>query len=129
MIFDSRNSQSGFTLLELLIAIVILAFISLAIFQATTNSFRLRDLLLVEGDFYNEIRLSMDVLERDLTLIYSPKMMIPPKDSATPNNPQSPNQNPFQNPGQPGVVPEQADVPVTSEFWRGLADPTGVRHS
>ena len=52
-------SQKGFTLLEVLISIVIMAFISLGIYQATTESYKLREELVSDSDFYNEIRLTM----------------------------------------------------------------------
>jgi hypothetical protein len=57
----------------------ILVFISFAIFQATTETYKLRDSLSREGNFYNEIRLSMSIVSRDIALIYSPTILVPPK--------------------------------------------------
>src|SRR5215213_6023098 len=71
--------QAGFTLLEVLISISILVFISFGIYQATTNTFRLRDVLMNEGDFYNGIRMASSVVQRDVALIYSPALILPPK--------------------------------------------------
>ena len=56
---------------------VIMAFISLGIIQATTETFKLRDVLSVEGDFYNAIRLATDIIRRDTVNLYSPEMLIP----------------------------------------------------
>src|ERR1700746_219262 len=85
---NSRNKlktdETGFTLIEVLIAIVILAFISLGLYNAITETYRVRETLSTEGDFYNGIRLSMNVLQRDVTLIYSPINLLPsPSPSAS----------------------------------------------
>src|SRR3954471_16711499 len=85
----NRNT-SGFTLLEVLISIFLLVVISLAIYNATTESYRLRDSLANEGDFYNGIRLSMSVLERDIALVYSPTIMIPEDTGKKPGTPTNP---------------------------------------
>jgi prepilin-type N-terminal cleavage/methylation domain-containing protein len=69
------NTTAGFTLIEVLISIVILTFISLGIYQSTTETFHLREILSNEGDFYNSIRLSMNIMQRDISMIYSPTLM------------------------------------------------------
>ena len=71
------SDASGFTLIEVLIAMVLLTVISLAIFQATTTTYHLRDTLLHEGDFHNGIRLAVGILERDFSQLYTPALMIP----------------------------------------------------
>lgn len=74
---SSRSpNNAGFTLLEVLISIVLLVVISLAIFQSTTQTYRLRDVLMNEGDFHNSIRLSMGILERDIAAMYTPTLML-----------------------------------------------------
>ena len=73
----SRRHAGGFTLIEVLIAIVILAFISLGLYNAITETYRVRETLSTEGDFHNGIRLSMNILQRDLTLLYSPIGLLP----------------------------------------------------
>ncbi len=116
--------QLGFTLIEVLISMTILAFISLGIYQATVQTFRLRDSLNNEGDFFNAIRLSMSILERDLALIYTPVSLVPrrPTPGAT-SAPAALNFNPngpsFQNP----------DLARASEFWGAAIDATGLRPS
>lgn len=66
------SGPPGFTLLEVLIAMAIMVFIALAIFNATTETFKLRDSLSTEGNFYNGIRMATTVMWRDISLIYSP---------------------------------------------------------
>src|SRR3954470_4695672 len=87
-----NNSEAGFTLLEVLISMVILMFIGIAISQMTTKTFELRDVLSNEGDFYNGIRLSMQIIQRDVALMYSPVLILPdyPKQPTTPGQPGSP---------------------------------------
>jgi len=79
-----KNSHSGFTLLEVLIAMSVLVFISYAIYQATVETYKLRDSLSTEGNFYNGIRMSTSILQRDISMIYSPLISMPDK-PATPN--------------------------------------------
>ena len=47
-----RLRDEGFTLVEVMIAIVLLVMISVAIYQATTQTFRYRAKIINEGDFY-----------------------------------------------------------------------------
>ena len=64
--------QAGFTLLEVMIATMILAVISLSVYQATTQTYRVRERLVQDGDFYNGIRLAMNVLDTDIMSLFSP---------------------------------------------------------
>ncbi len=59
-------------MLELLIAMLILTFISIGIYQATTRTFELRTTLMGRGEFYNEVRLGVGIVERDLTQVFTP---------------------------------------------------------
>src|SRR4051812_5370193 len=81
----------GFTLIEVLIAMFILGCISLGIYQAMTGTFKLRDSLMAEGEFYNNIRMAMSLMDRDVSVMYSPTIMLD-----TPNPSASP------SPGAPG---------------------------
>ncbi|MCM2278701.1 MAG: prepilin-type N-terminal cleavage/methylation domain-containing protein [Oligoflexia bacterium] len=122
-----RNKR-GFTLLEVLIAMAILVFISLGIYQATVETYRLRDILSNEGDFYNQIRLSMDILQRDVAAMYSPSLMAP-----------APAASPSPGPGAGGYSgtatdPDlqsllSGDLGQTSEFWHAATDKSGLRAS
>ncbi|RYZ66425.1 MAG: prepilin-type N-terminal cleavage/methylation domain-containing protein, partial [Proteobacteria bacterium] len=126
------KSPKGFTLLEVLISITILIFISMAIYQAMTQTFRMRDVLIREGDFSNGIRLSMAIMERDLNMLFSPVAYIPPAKPANPNQGQNPN-----FPGAFGQGPQQttaeletaAEMQRLTEFWLPTKVKTGVRLS
>src|SRR3954467_2214180 len=88
---SKRRAPAGFTLLEVLIVMAILAFISLGIYRATTETFRLRDSIAAEGDFYNNIRLAMTLLNRDVATMYSPTILLnTPSPSASPGAPGAP---------------------------------------
>jgi prepilin-type N-terminal cleavage/methylation domain-containing protein len=139
------DSQAGFTLIEVIISLVILTFISLGIYQATTQTFKLRESLSVEGDFYNGIRLSMDILQRDLALVSNPMLMLPPKKTGGAAGDPSGNgfvpngQNPnAQNPANPSEAPfdaketaafNAAGVMNESQYWGPVGDKTGLRPS
>lgn len=73
-----NNPETGFTLLEVLISMVILAFISLAIYQLTTSSFSLRERLHTEGDFTAGIRVTLGIFERDVINCFSPQIRLAP---------------------------------------------------
>lgn len=124
MSFSSRSDHPpGFTLLEILIAMSILAFISLGIYQATTQTFKLRDVLSVEGDFYNEIRMAMGVMQRDVEQIYSPTLLMP-KPGASPSAELPPPPNAQELDAM--MSPEMNQV---TDFWGAALDKTGIRPS
>jgi len=51
-----RQRQAAFTLIELMIALTILAAISLGIYDITAGTFEKRERIEAEGDFYNSLR-------------------------------------------------------------------------
>lgn len=71
------QNNSGMTLLEVLIAIVLLMIISAYTSRKVIDSQRLSVVLRDEGDFYNGVRLAMGVIDRDIALIYSPTLANP----------------------------------------------------
>ncbi|HEY8279045.1 MAG TPA: type II secretion system protein GspJ [Bdellovibrionota bacterium] len=68
----SPAPQRGFTLIEVLIAVTLLAFLSIGIFQATSRSFDLNFRLGNESTEATTILLSLQSIESDLAQIYSP---------------------------------------------------------
>jgi prepilin-type N-terminal cleavage/methylation domain-containing protein len=117
----------GFTLLEVLISMFLLVVISFATYQATTETFKLRDVLSTEGEFYNSIRLAVSILQRDLENAYSPVVL-------------RPEQRPRALPGQEGQVQqleELQQVPppgfglnreiMQSDFFSSEIDKYGIR--
>lgn len=110
---SSQRNASGFTLIEVLIAVTLLVFISFAIYRTVTQTFLLRSVLMEEGDFLNSIRLSMNLMERDLSNTLFPEMMsLPiPKASNIPNG------------GDQGQYGASSDSPG-SKYWGGLIYPT-----
>lgn len=116
----------GFTLIEVMISIIILAFISLGIYQATTEAYHLRDVLSTEGEFYNGIRLATDILGRDIAAMYSPALMQAP--APTPSNqPVNQYQPPVVDPEMAAVL--QTDAGRTTQFWLPAIEKTGLRPS
>ena len=133
-------TAAGFTLIEVLISLAILAFISLSIYQGTTQTFRMRDVVIQEGDFYNGIRLSMSILERDLNLLFSPISFVPAPSKKPPGGqPGAPGAGGFANRGQPGTEGpdldpnsqefQNSDLARTTDFWLGATNKAGVKLS
>lgn len=88
--------MSGFTIIELMIAMTILAFISMGIYSATTETYRRRDQTEQEGDFYNSIRVALDVMGRDISAMYTPQGEALPGDLGKAPPPEQPGQAPGQ---------------------------------
>ena len=117
-----KDRTEGFTLIEVMIALVILMVISLSIYQAITGTYRLRESLTAEGDFHNSVRLAMGLIERDFSQLYSPIVMMPEKPEKKTET---------QVPGQ-----EMSGEDLLknlnlerSEFWGDPLDTTGIRPS
>lgn len=117
-----RRREAGFTLLEVLIAMAVLVFISFGIYQATTETYRLRDILTHEGDFYNGIRLAMDILRRDVSLIYSPTLIAPPKKESSSGLPDAADARDM-------AALMSTELGVTSNYWLPAIDKSGIRPS
>lgn len=115
----AQSDVTGFTLIEVLISMTILVFISFAIFQATTETYKLRDVLSQEGDFYNGIRLSTGIIQRDIAMLYSPTISVP-YSKPDPHAPPDPRQM---------QVIMSDDLGQTSLFWLAAIDSSGLRPS
>jgi len=74
--------EKGFTLIEVMIAILLLALMSIAVYQVTTRSFSLNAQLGQESTDYISIVLSLQNVETDLSQIYTPPIdpALPAKD-------------------------------------------------
>jgi prepilin-type N-terminal cleavage/methylation domain-containing protein len=142
MSFSSANStrlnQNGFTLIEVLIVMAIMVFISFGIYQALTETFKLRDTLANEGDFYNTIRLSMGILQRDIEMMYTPIAMIDYNNPNLQQNvPTGANANRAQrlatqnnNPQllYQGVIGDLSnEFAQLTDYWGAAIDATGMR--
>ncbi|MBY0470822.1 hypothetical protein K2X30_06590 [bacterium] len=127
-----EGGTEGFTLIEILISIFLLVLITISISKAINSTFRLRDRLKTQGEFYNEIRLAMGILNRDLTLLYSPQMSLPP-DKKTATDPNAPPPVPGTQPAQPVDADFQAllssDDGRVNDFWGIPVDKTGLKPS
>jgi prepilin-type N-terminal cleavage/methylation domain-containing protein len=141
-----RSKNAGFTLIEVMITVAILAFISLGIFQAVTSSFKLRDELVHEADFFTGIRLAMGIMNRDVTMIYSPILLMSPQQSkSNPNDSSQSTTNPSGGSSSTSSGTSNRDTPQFDEsqiaastaadlarsftFWSAAADKSGLRPS
>lgn len=123
----SLRNSNGFTLLEVLISVLILAFISLGVYDLTVQNYRVRQIVLRNSDFYHEVRLSMGILENDLSLMFTPDSMVP---SPAPTSSPSPGQTgqSGQTTGNPFTL-DGSDDRIESEYWGRLLDRNGNRAS
>lgn len=69
-----KYGVQGFTLIEMMIALTILAFISVGVYETTSRTFEMRAKLESEGDFYNSVRGALDIVRRDIIMMYTPQL-------------------------------------------------------
>lgn len=138
-----KKSTFGFTLIEIVIAMAIMVFISYGIYRATVETFRLREGLSAESEFYHTVRIAMAIMQRDIALLYSPLMMLPPDSTSAPTktegNPSSPQTPPSQRPslGTPtSTIREKSleeiltsELGRVTEFWMPAIHKSGIRPS
>jgi general secretion pathway protein J len=114
----NSNRQTGFTLIELMIAMTILAFIAVGVYNTTAQSYKLRDSVEQDGDFYNSIRVALDVFGKDLGHLFTP---IPA------SMPGTLGQAPTQQPNlPPQATSDFAAIPAL-KFWGSPINKFGVR--
>ncbi|MFN7684315.1 MAG: type II secretion system protein GspJ [Oligoflexia bacterium] len=128
MSFRSLSRDAGFTILEVLIAMFLLVVISFAIYQATTETFKLREVLTTEGDFYNGVRLSLSVFQRDFENAYSPNALRPEPSPSTESRPGTGSTAADLFDPQAGAVTEASEL-VPSEYYANRRDRFGIRPS
>lgn len=115
-----------------MISMVLLVVISLSIYQATSSSFRLRETLQSEGDFYSGIRLAMSIMDRDIALVFSPLSILPrSNDAPVGGDPDDANLRYQQELAQREQQEKMraAGLDRESKFWGGAIDVTGIRPS
>lgn len=111
-----KRGAQGFTLIELMIAMTLLSFIALAVYQNTSQSFALRESVEQEGDFYNSLRVGLDLIGRDINHIYTPQAAALAGDLGKAANPQTMN------------ATSAPPAPATA-FWGEPINTDGVRPS
>lgn len=120
----------------------ILAFIALAVYQNTAQSFALRDKLEMDGDFYSSLRVVMDTISRDISHIYTPQASALPGKIGKSTNlnlanaaAQAAGQQPGQQQGQQNAensslfYPVVVEVGNVLEYWGEALNLQGVRNS
>ncbi len=135
----------GFTLIEVMISIVLLVMISLAIYQATTQTYRYRAKIINEGDFYAGIRLALGLMDRDISALFSPVIFnpnakAPGSDAAAGVDQAAADLN--RSAQVPGFEQKQAspdaerldgiirsDLGKVTDFWLAATDTTAIRPS
>lgn len=98
----SPSKEAGFTLLEVLVAIGLLAFLSLGIYQVTTSVWSTNSRLSAEGADSTAIILALQSVRTDLSSIYTPFL---------------------------GAIPPKPDVNLDSTFWSPPVRSDGMRRS
>jgi prepilin-type N-terminal cleavage/methylation domain-containing protein len=132
---STSRTTEGFTLIEVLIALFILALIGATTAKAVVDAARLREVLRDETEFASEFRTSVSFIERDLDQVFNPRWFL-----AADLKPL----DPYNNNGTLVAAPVAGIKPLTieeisrktrgsafqpTEFWGPVLDPTGIRAS
>lgn len=137
MRLTSTTSNKGFTLIEVLIALFILALIGFTTSKAVVDAAQLKEILKGETEFSSEVRTSIGFIERDLSQIFNPRWYLPAE--AKPIDPYNQAPPPAAAGGTTaGPKPLTNDelnrylkgmAFQTFEYWGPLYDSTGIRAS
>ena len=129
-----RTSETGFTLIEVLISLFILVLIGVTTSKAVIDAAQLKEVLKDETEFSSEYRTSMGFIERDLNQIFNPRWFLSadliPLD---PYNPPPVTQT--QTGATPPLTPEAINKFLKGyafqsfEYWGAVLDNTGIRPS
>lgn len=115
------QTNSGFTLIEVVIAFFVMSLISIGLTQAVIESAELREKIRAESHFYNGIRFAMEIVGRDISMLYTPKPMIPEDE----------NEEKGELPGPADSEDLAAimggDAFRDSPYWGPVVDKTGIR--
>lgn len=114
----SASNQSGFTLIEILIAITLLAFVSLGVVNITENAALTMERTTEVNQNNLQIETALGRFEWDFSQIYSPlyfSTVLNPNQSVSPRNPNDPND---ENPDQ---LTQQANFsPALQQYYEQL---------
>lgn len=111
---------------------LLLAFISLGLYYSVSNTFKLRSYIGRYGEFYGTIRIAMGILEKDVALLYSPRIMLPQKEddkkkSGTSGSQTTQTQTQSE-PDESTII--QEDRAIETHYWlTELQKSTGIRES
>lgn len=129
------HSRSGFTLVEVLVVLFVLVLIGTMMAQAIVEAGKLKMTLTEETEFSNELRTSLQIIERDLNQTFNPRWILPsPFVALDPYNPTPPTTTqPNQNPDLvPATIDEinnrlRGSAFQKTEFWGPVIASSGIR--
>lgn len=132
---SSTPHQDGFTLIEVLVVLFILVLIGTMMAQAIVDAGKLRLTLTQETEFANELRTSLQVIERDVSQSFNPRWILPSRlQPLDPYNPPQPSQgNENKNSDLiPATIEEinnrtRGEAFKTTEYWGPVLAPSGIR--
>jgi prepilin-type N-terminal cleavage/methylation domain-containing protein len=124
-----RIMNSGFTLIEVMIALFILVIIGFATSKAVIDAARLKETLKEDTEFSSEFRTSISLIERDLNQVFNPRWFLGPD--------MRPCDFSDTRPATPPAKLNCAEVnnrlrgeaARSTEYWGKVFDTTGIRPS
>ena len=79
LLLISKQGDGGFSLIEVIIAIGLMAFLGMTIIQTNTNASKQHERIIKEDTQFIQADMAMERIEADLTQIYSPLYFSGPK--------------------------------------------------
>ncbi len=134
----THRRNSGFTLIEVMIALFILILIGTTTSKAVIDAAKLKEVLKDETEFASEFRTSTSFIERDLSQVFNPRWFLAP--DFKPLDPYAQPAPPVAPiPGAAPVAPQMSVEEITRktrgtafqsfEYWGPILDSSGIRAS
>jgi prepilin-type N-terminal cleavage/methylation domain-containing protein len=133
------TNRAGFTLIEVLIALFILALIGATTAKAVVDAAKLREVLRDETEFASEFRTSIAFIERDLNQVFNPRWYLPadfkPLDPYNNTAQVAPAEGSNGTPPPKTLSVEEINRKTRgiafqpTDYWGPVLDPTGIRAS
>ncbi len=125
----THTAISGFTLIEVMIALFILVIIGFATSKAVIDAAKLKETLKDDTEFSSEFRTSITLIERDLNQVFNPRWFLGPEAVEIDLSDTRPPVPPAKLNGAEVNNSLRGEASRKSDYWSKVFDTSGIRSS